>query len=92
MARAKLVAESPTTAFPDSVSLSKWLIELKGWIATSEMRAFAALASRDALLVLYQKLGGRVVIPDAPAEGQSGPSEGHRDADALNTDDNTMIE
>ena len=54
------------------MSYSKWIIKIKGWIATAEMRAHAALASRDAYLAIFQKMGGRVVLPDAPTGANPG--------------------
>jgi hypothetical protein len=55
------------------VSYSKWLIEIKGWIATAEMRAHTAVASRDAYLIIFQKMGGRIILPDAPTGGNTVP-------------------
>jgi hypothetical protein len=58
------------------VSYSKWLIEIKGWIATAEMCAHAALASCDTYLAIFWKMGGHVVLLDAPTGGNTVPVAG----------------
>lgn len=78
LAKMKAIAESPTSSFPDVVSLSKWLLELRGSIATYEMRARASLAAREVLLGIYREASGRVVVP-----GPITPATAEADDDSI---------